>query len=110
ASIAISDEGYGIPPAEQEKVFDRFYRLARDARVPQGSGSGSAIVRGFVQASGGTIKLESPSRDGHGTRITITLPLMVQDQSHIDGAMAHDDDDDAEASVGSAGGAADIRA
>jgi two-component system sensor histidine kinase KdpD len=40
ASIAISDEGYGIPPAEQEKVFDRFYRLARDARVPQGSGWG----------------------------------------------------------------------
>lgn len=110
ASIAISDEGYGIPPAEQEKVFDRFYRLARDARVPQGSGLGLAIVRGFVQASGGTIKLESPLRDGHGTRITITLPLMVQDQSHIDGAMAHDDDDDAEASVGSAGGAADIRA
>ena len=78
--IAISDEGHGIPPAEQEKVFERFYRLARDARVPQGSGLGLAIVRGFVQASGGTIRLESPLRDGQGTRITIILPLMEQDQ------------------------------
>jgi two-component system sensor histidine kinase KdpD len=74
-------------------VFDRFYRLARDARVPQGSGLGLAIVRGFVQASGGAIRLESPLCDGHGTRITITLPLMVQDQGDIDGAFAHDDDD-----------------
>lgn len=92
-AIAISDEGHGIPPSEQERVFDRFYRLARDARVPQGSGLGLAIVRGFVQASGGAIRLESPLCDGHGTRITITLPLMVQDQGDIDGAFAHDDDD-----------------
>lgn len=101
-AIAISDEGYGIPPSEQARVFDRFYRLARDARVPQGSGLGLAIVRGFVQASGGTITLESPLRDGQGTRITITLPLMVQDQSHIDTALAHDDDEE-EASSDSAG-------
>jgi two-component system sensor histidine kinase KdpD len=72
ASIAISDEGYGIPPAEQEKVFDRFYRLARDARVPQGSGLGLAIVRGFVQASGGTIKLES--RCAMGTERALPSP------------------------------------
>lgn len=93
--IAISDEGLGIPPAEQERVFDRFYRLARDARVPQGSGLGLAIVRGFVQASGGRITLESPLRDGQGTRITIILPLMEQEQ----GRLADEDEDEISANL-----------
>ncbi|MBN9143425.1 MULTISPECIES: ATP-binding protein [unclassified Novosphingobium] len=109
--IAISDEGHGIPPAEQERVFDRFYRLARDARVPQGSGLGLAIVRGFVQASGGRIRLESPLRDGQGTRITIILPLMEQDQSRL----ADEDEDDicanmADDAVDPAPGAAGMKA
>ncbi|WP_206239572.1 ATP-binding protein [Novosphingobium terrae] len=73
--IAISDEGVGVPPEEQEHVFERFYRVARGDGAPRGTGLGLAIARGFVKASSGTIHLSSPLRDGKGTCITICLPI-----------------------------------
>jgi two-component system, OmpR family, sensor histidine kinase KdpD len=74
--IAVSDEGLGIPPAEQEHVFERFYRVRREHGAPRGTGLGLAIARGFVEASGGAIDLASPLRDGRGTCIIIRLPLV----------------------------------
>ncbi|WP_343612304.1 ATP-binding protein [Novosphingobium sp.] len=74
-AIAISDEGIGVPPAEQGHVFERFYRVRRDDGAPRGTGLGLAIARGFVKASDGTIELSSPLRDGKGTCITICLPI-----------------------------------
>ncbi len=71
--ISITDEGPGIPPAERERVFDMFYRVRdRDERRP-GSGLGLAICKGFVEVMGGRISVRG-SREGHGTRIEITLP------------------------------------
>lgn len=73
--IAIADEGYGIPEQDAERVFDRFYRVARSEASPRGSGLGLAIAKGFVEAQGGTIGATIPGIGDRGTCITIRLPL-----------------------------------
>ena len=53
-SLQMADEGEGIPPAELESVFDKFYRVQKGDHVRPGTGLGLAISRGFVEAMGGT--------------------------------------------------------
>lgn len=78
--LQVRDEGPGIPQAELERIFDKFYRVRKsDSRR---AGTGLAICRGFVEAMGGTI--EAANRIGnHGAVFTITLPVPVpgNDQS-----------------------------
>jgi signal transduction histidine kinase len=71
--IEVVDEGPGIPPAEAERVFERFYR-SDDARTSTdgGSGLGLAIARWIVELHGGTIHAEPA--DPHGCRIVVDLP------------------------------------
>jgi two-component system sensor histidine kinase KdpD len=78
-TMALADEGIGIPPEDLGHVFDSFYRAKRGDRVAPGTGLGLAIARGFVQAMGGTISAKSPrpdlARDGlPGTIVMISLP------------------------------------
>jgi signal transduction histidine kinase len=72
-TIAVADEGPGIPEAEAERVFERFHRLdaARSAR-DGGAGLGLAIARWIVDAHGGAIRAER--RDPHGCRMVVELP------------------------------------
>lgn len=70
ALLTVSDTGPGIPVAERERVFDRFYRLG-GADIP-GSGLGLAIVRQVVELHSGNISLEDPP-DG-GLRVVVSLP------------------------------------
>lgn len=72
-SFSVEDEGIGIAPSEQRRVFDKFYRISSAYRQDsQGYGLGLYHVRTLVERSGGDVKLESmPQR---GTHITITLP------------------------------------
>jgi two-component system, OmpR family, sensor kinase len=72
--IVVRDLGPGIPGAEQEHVFDRFYR-GHGNREVEGTGLGLAIVKRAVHRSNGTIVLES--REGEGTQFTIRLPHAV---------------------------------
>jgi PAS domain S-box-containing protein len=74
AHVIVADSGIGIPADEQGHVFSRFYRAqaATDLAVP-GTGLGLAITRALVDQHGGTIELES--REGEGTRVTVTLPV-----------------------------------
>jgi signal transduction histidine kinase len=69
----VSDTGSGIPDADQERVFDRFYRVeASRARANGGTGLGLAICKAIVEAHGGSIALTSQA--GKGTRIELSLP------------------------------------
>lgn len=74
ARVEVIDAGCGIPAAECERVFDRFYRIDR-ARRGGGAGLGLALCREIVEAHGGSIRLESEV--GRGTKVTFTLPLIV---------------------------------
>jgi signal transduction histidine kinase len=65
----VRDEGVGIPPADQHRVFERFVRADGTA---EGSGLGLTIVRSIAQAHGGDVELESAP--GRGSTFTIVLP------------------------------------
>jgi signal transduction histidine kinase len=65
AVLLVSDSGPGIPPEEQARVFDRFYRGATGRRAGAGSGLGLAIVAELVERWGGSVRLLG----GPGTRI-----------------------------------------
>ena len=74
ARVAVRDSGPGIAPADQPRVFDRFYRADRArSRVTGGTGLGLAIARALVLAHRGEIGLES--QPGHGTTVWFALPL-----------------------------------
>jgi two-component system, OmpR family, sensor histidine kinase KdpD len=72
--LQILDEGEGIPPAELESVFDKFYRAQKGDHVRPGTGLGLAISRGFVEAMHGTISAANRS-DRSGAVLTIRLPI-----------------------------------
>ncbi|MBM6926358.1 sensor histidine kinase [Pseudoflavonifractor phocaeensis] len=72
--ITVSDTGIGIPPEDQGRVFERFYRVEKGrARQNGGTGLGLAIVKHITQLYGGTVGLES--QVGKGSTFTVTLPL-----------------------------------
>jgi two-component system sensor histidine kinase KdpD len=76
--VRIVDRGPGIPPAEQARVFEPFWRGADgDPTRPAGSGLGLAIVRGFVEANGGEVGVES--LPGQGSSFVVTFPLAATD-------------------------------
>ncbi|VIO78295.1 Sensor protein KdpD [Bradyrhizobium ivorense] len=73
-TLQVLDEGNGIPAAELESVFDKFYRAEKGDHVRPGTGLGLAISRGFVEAMRGTIAAANRS-DRSGAVITIRLPV-----------------------------------
>ena len=73
AMVAVRDTGIGIPPAEHERIFQRFYRVDGDrSRRTGGTGLGLAIVRAIVQRHRGQLSLDSDS--GKGSVFTVSLP------------------------------------
>ena len=71
--FSVSDNGIGIPFAEQEKIFERFYRVdkARNTNVA-GTGLGLAIVEEIIKIYNGKIEVESS--EGKGTKFTFIIP------------------------------------
>jgi two-component system sensor histidine kinase KdpD len=72
--VQVLDEGEGIPAADIERIFDKFYRAQKGDQVRAGTGLGLAIARGFVEAMQGTLAAENRG-DRQGAVFTITLPV-----------------------------------
>ncbi len=72
--LEVVDHGIGIPEQEQQKIFEKFYRVG-DPLVhnTKGSGLGLSLVRHIAQAHGGDVAVDSTP--GRGSRFTITLPV-----------------------------------
>jgi two-component system phosphate regulon sensor histidine kinase PhoR len=74
AEIVVRDTGIGILETDQQRVFDRFYRVDKArSRALGGAGLGLSIVRCIVEAHRGQIRIESTPR--HGSTFTVSLPL-----------------------------------
>jgi two-component system sensor histidine kinase TctE len=76
AVVDIEDDGPGIPPAERQKVFERFYRISRPDG-PEGSGLGLSIVRVLLYRMGGSVELGDSKRLG-GLRVTMRFRLALR--------------------------------
>ena len=74
AHLSFADQGRGIEPAYQKKVFRMFYRIRRGDRTIRGSGLGLFIVRNLIRLHGGKVWLESPG-SGLGTTFHLLIPL-----------------------------------
>jgi len=73
-TLAVVDDGPGIPPDQRERIFERFHRVdSGRSRKSGGAGLGLAIVRAIAEAHGGHARAQSP-RNGSGARIEVTLP------------------------------------
>jgi two-component system sensor histidine kinase KdpD len=84
-TLSVADRGPGIPSADLERIFDKFYRVlgdrtasAKAAGIPTGSGLGLAVCRGLVEAQGGHIWAEA--RPGGGAIFLITLPKSASER------------------------------
>ncbi|KRL02904.1 two component sensor transduction histidine kinase [Liquorilactobacillus capillatus DSM 19910] len=77
-NLSIKDNGYGIAKDEQERIFERFYRVDTSrSRQNGGTGLGLAVVQEYVKAMSGTIKVRS--QVGVGSTFTVTFPLELKD-------------------------------
>ena len=73
-TLAVQDNGIGIPKREQKHIFERFYRVDdKLTREVQGSGLGLAMVKYIVEAHGGAIYVES--QVGEGSTFMVSLPV-----------------------------------
>ncbi len=81
ARIEVSDDGLGIAPEHQQRVFERFYRVDPSRGEQRGAGLGLSIAQWSVAASGGRIELESEV--GRGSTFRIILPARAEGTSGL---------------------------
>jgi PAS domain S-box-containing protein len=74
--ISVRDRGLGVPPSEHGRIFERYFRISGDPvrRQIKGNGLGLYLVRGVVEAHGGTVWIESAGVPGEGTIVHVLLP------------------------------------
>ena len=84
--VSVSDRGIGIAAADQERIFDPFYRAPNvvSAQI-QGAGLGLSLVKRIVEAHAGRITLTSAP--GQGSTFTVALPVMQGDVAERDDAV-----------------------
>ena len=71
--LSVEDHGVGIPNADQDRIFERFYKVDRARVRGGGTGLGLAIARHVIEQHGGRIRVES--EEGRGSTFTISLPV-----------------------------------
>lgn len=69
----VADDGPGISPVDQARIFERFYKADRTRAAGGGTGLGLAIARHIVEGHGGEIRVESD--EGRGATFTFTIPV-----------------------------------
>lgn len=75
--VEVRDQGYGIPPRHQERIFERFYQVDRSREFTDGGvGLGLAIVRHVATNHGGEVRVEST--EGEGSSFTLAVPIGAQ--------------------------------
>ncbi|HSB70569.1 MAG TPA: sensor histidine kinase KdpD [Candidatus Methylomirabilis sp.] len=82
-TVGVADRGSGIPPGDEGRVFEKFYRGRSGAS--RGAGLGLAICRGIVEAHGGRIWAENRRAGGAIFQFTIPLKGRPPDMGHLDG-------------------------
>ena len=75
-AVSVSDDGPGIPPDEQARIFDKFY-IGRDQRSAAGVGLGLYIARQLIELHGGRITVKS--MPGQGATFTFTIPVKADE-------------------------------
>jgi len=77
--VRVVDRGRGIPAGERERIFEPFYRSPSAKGHPgSGSGLGLAIAKGFVEANGGEVEVES--LPGQGTSFVVSFEVPAADE------------------------------
>lgn len=72
--IEVADQGPGVPEADLERIFEKFYRSPRSAGSSQGTGLGLSIARGLVEAMGGSIQASRRSDGQTGLVVSMIFP------------------------------------
>jgi len=77
--LSVSDQGPGIAEEEQARIFEKFYRSARDRHLITGTGMGLTIAREILRAHGGDVGVRSsPVR---GSEFYLSLPVVSQERA-----------------------------
>lgn len=85
AQISVTDQGPGITADEQERIFERFYRVdSARSRQTGGTGLGLSIVKHIVANHGGEISLWS--QEGQGSTFTLRIPVLDEQNEDMDGS------------------------
>lgn len=79
--LTLADQGRGIDPKYQKKVFQMFYRIRRGDRPIRGSGLGLFIVRNSIRLHGGKVWLKSAGQ-GFGTTFHLTIPMTREERPY----------------------------
>ncbi len=76
--VSVADEGIGVPPEEQERIFERFYQVdSSTTRRFEGTGLGLSIVKQIVEGHNGQVWVASPTSNdaaGRGSTFHFTVP------------------------------------
>src|SRR5262245_2796118 len=81
-AIEVADQGIGIPKAEHQRIFEKFYRVSAGlVHDTKGSGLGLAIIKHIVEAHHGRVTVESAP--GEGSRFTILLPITRSEATEV---------------------------
>lgn len=78
AELIVTDNGHGIDDRDKKRMFERFSKGNRHVNS-EGSGLGLFIAKGFVEACGGHISVESPVAEGRGSRLKLLFPLCIEE-------------------------------
>ena len=77
--VEVRDNGPGIPPAEQKRIFEAFYRLRESGKKTEGTGLGLAITHRLVELHGGELTLDSELGKGSWFYFSLPVAVAIQD-------------------------------